>query len=83
MFINSKSTADNGVYSLYVVASDSFTYTASNTFTVTISSQTPIFNQITNLTMVHRNTGYVYLDTFIGGDGLTITANYSKDDEVA
>jgi hypothetical protein len=38
-----------------------------------------MFNQITNLTIVHNDTGYVYLDTFIGGDSLTITANYSKD----
>jgi hypothetical protein len=77
--INSQSIADNGVYSIYVIASDSYYTVSSNTFTVSINAQTPMFTQITNLTMVHRATGYVYLDTFIGGDGLTVTANYSKD----
>jgi hypothetical protein len=38
-----------------------------------------MFNQIANLTMIHRQSSIISLDTYIGGDGLAVTANYSKD----
>lgn len=38
-----------------------------------------MFSQIANLTIIHRYSNIIYLDSYIGGDDLVVSANYSKD----
>jgi hypothetical protein len=54
VYINSESTADIGTYTIQVTASDSISSVVASSFTVTITAQTIMFNQIANMTIIHR-----------------------------